>query len=229
MLDGLSVDSYPRSEWERSHAMGRPPSPRSSHSPPHIGGHRDRPAPVSAHRIAPKAIPTPVEQAAVPRPDGRRRPGPRRRLTGLDTADRARRDRAAGGTPGSGPDQRPHRQPGNLVSWRWLATDPNDVAFNVYRGRHPGSTPSPLTTSTNYLGRGAPAQADYTVRAVVNGVEQAPSRAHALTSSTPGTRTCRSPRRPEGARHRRQLAVHLRGQRRLRRRPRRRRHPWTSF
>ncbi|MFG3496399.1 rhamnogalacturonan lyase [Streptomyces sp. NPDC047928] len=64
-----------------------------------------------------------------------------------------------------------HTGSGNLVSWRWLATDPNDVAFHVYRG---GTrlTSSPLTTSTNYFDAGAPASADYTVRAVVNGTEQ---------------------------------------------------------
>ncbi|MFI1509859.1 rhamnogalacturonan lyase [Streptomyces sp. NPDC020597] len=71
-----------------------------------------------------------------------------------------------------------HTGSGNLVSWRWLATDPNDVAFNVYRGTTRLNS-SPLTTSTNYLDAGAPDSADYTVRAVVNGVEQAPSE-HAL-------------------------------------------------
>ncbi|WP_199840210.1 rhamnogalacturonan lyase [Streptomyces viridochromogenes] len=67
-----------------------------------------------------------------------------------------------------------HTGSGNLVSWRWLATDPNDVAFNVYRGGTRLNS-SPLTTSTNYLDAGAPDSADYTVRAVVNGIEQAPS------------------------------------------------------
>ncbi|WP_408995417.1 rhamnogalacturonan lyase [Streptomyces caniscabiei] len=67
-----------------------------------------------------------------------------------------------------------HTGSGNLVSWRWLATDPNDVAFNVYRGGTRLNS-SPLTTSTNYLDAGAPDSADYTVLAVVNGSEQAPS------------------------------------------------------
>jgi rhamnogalacturonan endolyase len=71
-----------------------------------------------------------------------------------------------------------HTGSGNLVSWRWLATDPNDVAFNVYRGATRLNS-SPLTTSTNYLDAGAPDSAEYTVRAVVNGVEQTPSE-HAL-------------------------------------------------
>ncbi|MER8039226.1 rhamnogalacturonan lyase [Streptomyces hydrogenans] len=63
---------------------------------------------------------------------------------------------------------------GNLVSWRWLATDPDDVAFHVYRGAV-RLTATPLTTSTNYLDAGAPDTADYTVRAVIGGVEQAAS------------------------------------------------------
>ncbi|MEH0527852.1 rhamnogalacturonan lyase [Streptomyces stelliscabiei] len=67
-----------------------------------------------------------------------------------------------------------HTGSGNLVSWRWLATDPNDVAFNVYRGATRLNS-APLTSSTNYLDAGAPDSADYTVRAVVNGIEQAPS------------------------------------------------------
>ncbi|GAB2728890.1 rhamnogalacturonan lyase [Streptomyces bullii] len=64
------------------------------------------------------------------------------------------------------------------MSWRWLATDPNDVAFNVYRGATKLNS-SPLTTSTTYFDAGAPDSAEYTVRAVVNGTEQ-PSSERAL-------------------------------------------------
>ncbi|MGR6973801.1 rhamnogalacturonan lyase [Streptomyces cynarae] len=71
-----------------------------------------------------------------------------------------------------------HTSSGNLVSWRWLATDPSDVAFNVYRGGTRLNS-SPLTASTDYFDAGAPDSADYTVRAVVNGTEQASSE-HAL-------------------------------------------------
>lgn len=71
-----------------------------------------------------------------------------------------------------------HTSAGNLVSWRWLATDPNDVAFNVYRGTARLNS-TPVTASTNYFDAGAPDSADYTVRAVVNGTEQ-PSSEHAL-------------------------------------------------
>jgi hypothetical protein len=64
---------------------------------------------------------------------------------------------------------------GNLVSWRLLGTDPEGVSFNVYRGSTRVATG--LTTSTNYLDNGAAAEASYTVRAVVGGVEQAASPA----------------------------------------------------
>ncbi|TDQ47585.1 rhamnogalacturonan lyase family protein [Actinorugispora endophytica] len=65
---------------------------------------------------------------------------------------------------------------GNLVSWRLLGGDPRDVAFNVYRGST-RLTPAPLASATSYLDTGAPANASYTVRPVVDGVEQAASPA----------------------------------------------------
>ncbi|MFE3825488.1 rhamnogalacturonan lyase [Streptomyces sp. NPDC059092] len=61
----------------------------------------------------------------------------------------------------------------NLVSWRWLATDADNVTFNLYRGSLKVNT-DPITT-TNYLHKDAPNSADYTVRAVVNGTEQTAS------------------------------------------------------
>ncbi|WP_240670320.1 cellulose binding domain-containing protein [Actinoplanes solisilvae] len=64
----------------------------------------------------------------------------------------------------------------NLVSWRWLATDPSGIAFNVYRGTT-RLTASPITGSTNYLDSGGAANAAYTVRPVLGGVEQAASSA----------------------------------------------------
>ncbi|MEW2074471.1 rhamnogalacturonan lyase [Streptomyces sp. NPDC013433] len=67
---------------------------------------------------------------------------------------------------------------GNLVSWRWLGTDPDDVAFNVYRAGTKVNS-SPITGSTTYFHSGAPSHADYTVRAVVNGTEQGDS-VHAI-------------------------------------------------
>ncbi|WP_030752110.1 rhamnogalacturonan lyase [Streptomyces sp. NRRL F-5135] len=61
----------------------------------------------------------------------------------------------------------------NLVSWRWLATDDDNVSFNLYRGSIKVNS-EPITT-TNYLHKDAPNSADYTVRAVVGGTEQAAS------------------------------------------------------
>lgn len=60
---------------------------------------------------------------------------------------------------------------GNLVSWRLLGTEGYDTAFNVYRNGSKVNA-SPITSSTNYLDGGAPADATYTVRAVVGGAEQ---------------------------------------------------------
>ncbi|GHH88156.1 hypothetical protein GCM10017771_32350 [Streptomyces capitiformicae] len=57
-----------------------------------------------------------------------------------------------------------HVDSGNLVSRRWLGTDPNDVSFNVYRAGTKGNS-TPISGSTTYFHSGAPAQADYTVRA----------------------------------------------------------------
>lgn len=67
-----------------------------------------------------------------------------------------------------------HTATGNLVSWRWLGTDPDAVAFNVYRAGTKVN-PAPVTASTNFFDTGAADSADYTVRAVVGGVEQADS------------------------------------------------------
>ncbi|MER6620772.1 rhamnogalacturonan lyase [Streptomyces sp. NPDC000931] len=71
-----------------------------------------------------------------------------------------------------------HTGSGNLVSWRWLGTDPDGVAFNVYRAGTKVNS-SPVTGSTTYFHSGAPSHADYTVRAVVNGTEQGDS-VHAI-------------------------------------------------
>ncbi|WP_281277860.1 rhamnogalacturonan lyase [Saccharothrix texasensis] len=65
---------------------------------------------------------------------------------------------------------------GNLVSWRLLGGDPQNVAFNVYRSGTKLNG-SPITGSTNYHDSGASSDASYTVRAVVNGSEQAASPA----------------------------------------------------
>ncbi|MEU1886655.1 cellulose binding domain-containing protein [Micromonospora rifamycinica] len=63
---------------------------------------------------------------------------------------------------------------GNLVSWRLLGTETSGVSFNLYRGSTKVNA-TPLTGATNYLDSGAAAGSAYTVRAVVNGAEQAAS------------------------------------------------------
>ncbi|MFI9586199.1 rhamnogalacturonan lyase [Streptomyces sp. NPDC052236] len=75
-----------------------------------------------------------------------------------------------------------HTGSGNLVTWRWLGTDPDNVSFNVYRAGTKVNA-SPVTGSTNYFHSGAPNSADYTIRAIVNGVEQADS-VHAVQFRT---------------------------------------------
>ncbi|MEG3637137.1 rhamnogalacturonan lyase family protein [Micromonospora palythoicola] len=62
----------------------------------------------------------------------------------------------------------------NLVSWRLLGTETSGVAFNLYRGTTRVNA-SPITGATNYLDSGGPAGANYTLRALVGGVEQTQS------------------------------------------------------
>jgi hypothetical protein len=64
----------------------------------------------------------------------------------------------------------------NFVSWRLFGYEPDSIAFNVYRGSTKVNA-SPITDSTNTVDTGAPANATYTVRAVVDGVEQGASEA----------------------------------------------------
>ena len=70
---------------------------------------------------------------------------------------------------------------GNLVSWRLLGTDDEDVAFNVYRDGQKLNS-SPITGATNYLdssGNGA-----YTVAAVTGGSEGPQSSAEVVFNSS---------------------------------------------
>lgn len=63
-----------------------------------------------------------------------------------------------------------HTGQGNFISWRQLTGDAPGTAFNVYRdGTLVTAKPVSLT---NFQDRGAPANAGYAVRQVVNGVEQ---------------------------------------------------------
>lgn len=64
---------------------------------------------------------------------------------------------------------------GNLVQWRLLGTEAASTGFNVYRDGT--KIAGPVTAGTDYLDSGASASASYTVRAVVDGTEQAASGA----------------------------------------------------
>ncbi|MCP3786296.1 cellulose binding domain-containing protein [Micromonospora sp. A3M-1-15] len=63
---------------------------------------------------------------------------------------------------------------GNLVSWRLLGTETSGVTFNLYRGGTRVNS-TPITGATSWLDSGAAVGSAYTVRAVVNGAEQAAS------------------------------------------------------
>lgn len=84
--------------------------------------------------------------------------------------------------------------PGNriYVSWRLLAEDPADVAFNLYRSAAGGApmrlNERPLTTTCDFVDDSPTPQVPntYTVRAVVNGVEGEPSTAAVATPSQEG-------------------------------------------
>ena len=63
-----------------------------------------------------------------------------------------------------------HTGEGNFVSWRLLAGDAPGTEFAIYRD---GARVSPAPVNvTNFQDKGARANADYTVRPMVNGVEQ---------------------------------------------------------
>ncbi len=77
------------------------------------------------------------------------------------------------------------------VGWRMLATDPADVAFNLYRSTG-GSTPvklntAPLATTTDFVDTTADLSqpSSYFVRPVFGGVEQAASAAYTLLANAP--------------------------------------------
>ncbi|MBL3658989.1 rhamnogalacturonan lyase family protein [Fulvivirga sediminis] len=62
-----------------------------------------------------------------------------------------------------------------FVSWRMFGTDPSNIAFNLYRGSTKVNA-TPITNSTNYVDNTS-TNASYSVRPVINGVEQAASEA----------------------------------------------------
>jgi hypothetical protein len=77
------------------------------------------------------------------------------------------------------------------VSWRLLATDPSNIAFNVYRSANGGAAtklnPSPLTTTTDYTDNSVNESLSnaYFVKPVINGVEQTASESWTIAAGTP--------------------------------------------
>ncbi|OXM85534.1 rhamnogalacturonan lyase [Paenibacillus rigui] len=65
---------------------------------------------------------------------------------------------------------------GVLISWRLLGTEASSVSFNLYRNGVKLNA-SPITSSTNYLDTAGTTSSSYTVRAIVDGTEQAASAA----------------------------------------------------
>jgi rhamnogalacturonan endolyase len=60
------------------------------------------------------------------------------------------------------------------VGWRMLGTDPDNIAFNVYRNNARVNS-QPITESTNLVDDNGSSSDTYTVRAVINGSEGEPS------------------------------------------------------
>ncbi len=59
------------------------------------------------------------------------------------------------------------------IGWRLLGTDPSGIGFNIYRGTTKLNS-TPITSSTNYVDN-ISTNSTYTVRPVINGVEQTAS------------------------------------------------------
>jgi hypothetical protein len=76
----------------------------------------------------------------------------------------------------------------NYISWRMMGYEPDDITFNVYRnGTKVNATPIGASNGTNYTDVGAPANATYTVRAVLAGVEQGDSANSRTAAAAVGT------------------------------------------
>ena len=78
-----------------------------------------------------------------------------------------------------------------FVSWRLLGTEPESIAFNVYRAtgaaRPVKLNDAPLTKATNFQDTGVPFSqpVSYTVRAVLNGQEQPAGKAFQFPANAP--------------------------------------------
>ena len=77
------------------------------------------------------------------------------------------------------------------LGWRLLGTDPDDIAFNVYRSTGDGVparlNQEPIRDSTNFVDVGAPLEKSnaYFVRPVRNGQEQEAGAAFTLKANAP--------------------------------------------
>ena len=91
------------------------------------------------------------------------------------------------------------------VGWRQLGLDPSSIGYNVYRSANGGAAVklngSPITNSTNFVDTSSTASQTnvYTVRPVINGVEQAASAGFTLPANSAATGYLRVPlMRPSG-------------------------------
>jgi hypothetical protein len=81
---------------------------------------------------------------------------------------------------------------GVYLSWRYLGTDDPSVGFNLYRnGTKINNTP--ITTSTNYTDAQGATNSTYTVKTVINGVEQDESESVTVWEQQYKTLTLRRP------------------------------------
>ena len=60
------------------------------------------------------------------------------------------------------------------IGWRMFGTDPDEIAFNVYRDKTKINA-EPITNSTNFIDSNSSSSATYTIRAVIKGQEGKPT------------------------------------------------------
>ncbi len=65
---------------------------------------------------------------------------------------------------------------GVFISWRMFGTEPASIAYNLYRNGTKVNS-APITNSTNYLDANGNTSSTYTVKAILDGKEQAASKA----------------------------------------------------
>ena len=75
---------------------------------------------------------------------------------------------------------------GYYLSWRLLANEPYATGFNVYRDATKLNN-TPITTSTTYTDANAAQNSNYTVRAVIDGVEREASEKAMIINNTQGS------------------------------------------